>query len=170
MSNSGKIDGEMLRVEGAELDYPNLIQIPVPICSISSVLIGNKRVVAKQYKDLRKYRFGITIGYVYQENLIRKYQLNATKVLKNQTLLEMLVRDRVDVIFLPIQEAQEMILKSPNVKLKIIEGFNRNTLLYHYLHKKHLNLLPSVTQALQELKKEGKIDLENRELRSIPNS
>lgn len=167
MANTGEIDGEMLRVEGLELTHPNLIKIPVPICALESILIANERVKAKKFEDLNKYRLGITIGYVDQENLVRKYQLNATKVIKNNILIDMLLRDRVDVIFLTKREAKQIIDNSPKIQLKILEGFNRKMFLYHYLHKQHKNLVPLVTQALEELRQDGKIKLDNRILRTI---
>lgn len=167
MANSGEIDGEMLRVADTEIHHPNLIQVPVPICSIESILVANERVMATTYEDLKKYRFGITIGYVDQENLVEKYQLNATRVIKNNTLLEMLMRDRVDVIFLTKLESKYIISKSRNTKLKVLQGFEREMLLYHYLHKKHKALVPQITNALQALTKAGKVKLQNRTLRPI---
>jgi ABC-type amino acid transport substrate-binding protein len=167
MANTGDIDGEMLRIEGLELEHPNLIRIPVPICAVESVLIANERVTASKFEDFRKYRFGITIGFVDQENLVSKYQLNATKVIKNSILIDMLTRDRVDVIFLTKLDAAHMIDKSKKIKLKVLKGFNRKMFLYHYLHKKHRDLLPLITQALEELRDDGKIQLHNRVLRNV---
>ena len=49
-------------------------------------------------------------------------------------------------------------IKELNLKgIKRLEPFIARNNLYHYLHKKHKNLVPRITAVLQEMEKEGVI-------------
>ncbi|MGJ8691751.1 MAG: hypothetical protein ACSHW0_04660 [Thalassotalea sp.] len=147
-ANEGKADGEMIRVHGVEKDYPNLVKIPVPICEVDSVMIANEKVNISTYEDIKKYRLGITIGFVDHENLVKQYNIKAVKVVKNEILIKMILRDRVDVIFLTKSDAEKLIKSSKKVNLKILAGLSRQLFLYHYLHKNHQTLIPKITEQL----------------------
>ncbi|WP_158100553.1 substrate-binding periplasmic protein [Neiella marina] len=158
IANAGLADGEMLRVAGTDIQYPNLMQIPVPLCQLKSVMVANQRVKAQSFEQMRDYRLGITLGFVDHENMADKYQLNVVRVTQNDVLIDMLLKDRVDAIFLTESEAMQLISENEGNKLKILRSLDRDLMFYHYLHKKHHQLVPLITSQLRQLEHQGKID------------
>ncbi|MBD1389751.1 transporter substrate-binding domain-containing protein [Neiella sp. HB171785] len=158
IANAGKADGEMLRVAGANLQYPNLIQIPVPICQLTSVVIANGNVSATSFEQMRNYRLGITLGFVDHEHVAQQYKLNVVRVTEHDVLIDMLLKDRVDAIFLTENEAQQLIKKEEGSHLTIVRSLDRDLFLYHYLHKKHQDLVPLITEQLTQLERLGQIN------------
>ena len=164
-ANSGNVDGEMLRAIGVEKRYPNLIHVPIVLCSVESVLLANKAVTINSLADLKNYRIGITTGYVDQENIARKYNLNVMRAAKDEILQIMLLRDRVDIIFSTEQKAHTLLQKyQDNEKYNIykVKTLNRKIDLYHYIHKKHQAILPMLTEELKKLSQSGLIDTSQR--------
>lgn len=164
-ANTGNVDGEMLRAIGVEKRYPNLIRIPIVICSVESVLLANKAVKISSLADLKNYRIGITTGYVDQENIARKYNLNVMRAAKDEILQIMLLRDRVDIIFSTEQKAHTLLKKykdSEKYNIHKVKTLNRKIDLYHYIHKKHQALLSELTRELNILIKNGLIDPSDR--------
>ena len=155
----------MLRAIGVEKRYPNLIHVPIVLCSVESVLLANKAVTINSLADLKNYRIGITTGYVDQENIARKYNLNVMRAAKDEILQIMLLRDRVDIIFSTEQKAHTLLQKyQDNEKYNIykVKTLNRKIDLYHYIHKKHQAILPMLTEELKKLSQSGLIDTSQR--------
>lgn len=160
MANNGIVDGEMLRVKGIELDFPNLLRIPVPLCSVISTLVVKNEVNANNWDDLKKYRFGTVVGFPYQKKTIEKYGLTTVEVTKNDKLIELLLVDRVDAIFLSQKQSSDLIHNNAKRAFKTLKNFNREVNFYHYLHKKHIALVPLITQELRLMESAGKLDLQ----------
>ncbi|EWH09916.1 hypothetical protein DS2_10732 [Catenovulum agarivorans DS-2] len=160
-SNRGKFDGEMLRVDGVEHLFPNLIKIPVPLCAIKSVMLAGNHVSATTIEELKTYHFGIILGFIDQERYVKQHNITATKLVKYDRLFDMLELGRVDVIFLPLTQAHQWLTDEKKKHFKFLKNFNRDLYLYHYLHKKHKHLLSDVTQQLRVLEQNGQIELFN---------
>lgn len=156
-SNAGVVDGEMLRVKGVERAYPNLIPIPVTICAVELVLLANESVELSTLEEIKNYHLGITMGYVHQENFAKTHNLDVTRVAHNDLLVELLYLKRVDLIFLTRPEAEAIVNKDK--RFKVIEYHKEQIDLIHYLHKKHQNLVPLVTETLKHLESAGKLDI-----------
>ena len=152
-SNSGSIDGELIRVEGVELLHPNLIQVPVPICYVDSILLASSPINITSFIELKNYRVGITLGYIDHERITQKYNLNVTRVSKNDTLEDLLMKGRVDIIFSNSEKLETLKKLYPNFQFVPIKALDREISLYHYLHKKHQALIPLLTQELQKITK-----------------
>ena len=162
-ANNGEVDGEMLRVEGLEAEYPNLLRVPVALCAVDSTVVSNVELNATSFSDLKGIDIGITRGFVDQERLAEKFGLNTTRVVRNEDLVHMLLKGRVTAIFTTELEAKEIIKTNEDHNLYKQSALKRNMYLYHYLHKKNENLLPLITIELRRLQKLGKIELNNRE-------
>lgn len=160
MANEGHADGEMLRVKGIEASFPNLVHIPVPLCSVKSILVVNDKVKAKNYDELRKYRFGTVAGFAYQEDTIKKHKLNAIRVNQNKKLIDLMLINRVDAIFLSKQASIELLNNPQKKAFKILNEFTQSVYFYHYLHKKHYEIIPLITNELKKMELNGEIDLE----------
>lgn len=159
-ASNGNTDGEMLRVEGLDFQFPDLIRVPVALCAVESVVLAKANVKATTFDQLFHYQIGITSGFVDQERLAKQYSLNVTKVHQNEILVKALFKNRVDAIFLTIKEAQKIVNDNAG-KYKIIASLNRDVYLYHYLHNKHASLVPAITEQLQIMEQTKQINLKN---------
>jgi len=158
-SNSGEVDGEMLRMEGIETDYPNLLRVPIALCSLNFTVVANVEMNATSFSDLKGIDIGITRGYVNEERIAAKFDLNVIKVVRNEDLVNMLLKDRVKAIFTTELEAEKMSRAHEGNKFYKQDALTQNLFLYHYLHNKNEELLPLITLELRRLQKLGKIDL-----------
>ncbi|MCL6415296.1 transporter substrate-binding domain-containing protein [Aestuariirhabdus sp. Z084] len=149
--NNEDIDGEALRVKGAESFLPSLIRIPVPIAShpVAAFVTAQNRFQVDGWASLLPYKVGIVAGYVE----IDRRLLNADVVRVNdaEQLMLMLDKQRIDVAVVP-ESVGTLALKRAG--LRSIEALSppiQTTLLYHYLNKKHVALVEEVTDALRVL-------------------
>lgn len=152
-SNAGRIDGEVARIAFIEQDYPNLVRVPVTICSMAYKLYSKKSLKLESYQQLNSLRFGIRKGVLYLEKTFRRFKPKSYN--SNRQLIELLLQDRLDVITM-----SENVLRR-NTSLSELAKFRKSKLklpkvpLYHYLHKKNAALLPKITEALKELQQSG---------------
>lgn len=162
-SNNGRYDGEMLRVENINEQYANLIPVPVVLCYVRSVLLARAYVDINNYDDLKKYRFGITSGYVGLERIVEENNIPVVRATKYQTLLEMLKKERIEVTLINETTANAFLKTQPAGEFIIIDSFERSIKLYHYLHKKHEDLVPLITKELELLSDKNFIAIPNKD-------
>ena len=159
LANRGVTDGELFRgaIDGKQ--YPSLIKIPV------SVTTGRLMIFTKHadlqvhgWEGLIYYRVGshTDINEVKtHQNEFKSFQEIPSRI----QLFNMLSRDRLDVLILPFLVGMNdlKMLNLPDIKMLSTPLETNN--LYHYLHIKHRELVPKITQALQEMHDSGELDL-----------
>ena len=156
LSNSGRVDGEVVRIKGAEKNYPNLVRVKSQICSTASrVYVKDKKFKLNGWESLRPYKIGIIRGHLYAEKGTQG--MDVTTVNSNDLLFKMLDRGRVDVVIAQIPDALHAISE---LKIQGIEGLDpivKSMQLYHYLHKKNSDLLPKIEAAIDKMESDGRI-------------
>lgn len=158
MSNSGYSDAELFRKKhGIEENYPNLIRVPVCIHQDPVVAYTNiNDLEIESWESLEPYRVGYQRGFKGASmNLTTETtSLSLTSV---EQALRMLESDRLDVV-IDIQAHGDALVNELNLEgvyrvekpLMIIEA-------YHYLNIKNHDLLKPLTQALEDMEREGLI-------------
>lgn len=155
-ANDGIDDGNFARVAGLSKIYTNLIQVPEPITKFKFVAISKKdNLQITDWKSLRPYNVCIITGWkILEKNVTGTKTL--TKVRNKEILFSLLLANRVD--FIVYDKKQGMVVLN---KLQINEGvyFLEPALaekqMYPYLHKKHKDLVPRLTEAIRGLKADG---------------
>jgi hypothetical protein len=152
-SNEGRFDGELLRVERIVDDYPNLIPVPIVLAQ------GEFNLYCLLEKDCRtKNRRKITIGYsnetIMHEIICEKLSLNCHPFYSYQNIFEPLYDGKIDAFLAhDLQIEQALNDKSPilfqSTPLFVERGF-------HFLHKKHSDLIPKITEVLNAQIREGR--------------
>lgn len=156
VSNGGDVDGELMRIANAEKKYPNLIRIPTSICSMSSrVYSKNPNLNLEDWSSLKPYRIGIHRGHLYALNGTQGMQ--AIQINSNESMFKMLDADRVDVIVAHVPDATRTIGQMRLKNVYPVSPIISDVKLYHYLHKKHQDLVPQIDTALQEMEQNGRI-------------
>ncbi len=161
-SNNGLVDGELIRIEGIEKSYPNLIMIPVSVISFQGVVFSKKfNFPVKGWSSLKPYRIGIINGSKFAEAGTKGMRTNA--VTRFFQLVKMLNLGRIDVFvdsrlngLLAFQQANIknfMILEPPLVELP----------LFHYVHKKHKAIVPRITDVFEKMQEEGRFQTMRKE-------
>jgi polar amino acid transport system substrate-binding protein len=154
-SNSGEVDGEVMRIAGLEKEYPNLIMVPESIYNFDTVAFTTGLVFKIDgWESLRPYQLCILRGLKLSERGTE----GMNRMVGNSTdhVIEMLRRDRCQVAILgraswlevdrlkagPLRE-----LRPPIATLK----------LFHYVHKRHEALVPKLAETLRQMRSEGAI-------------
>lgn len=151
-ANECSIDGEGSRVAGLEQQYPNLIKIKIPIETISlSAYSKNKTINIQGWQSLKPYRIAYLRGVkVIQKNLIGFKTETVTNIKQAFMMLE---HDRVDVVIADdnqhlANDYQDIKKLTPPIYIFPV---------FHYLNKKHHDLIPELEAVLYQIRKNGTI-------------
>lgn len=152
-AEKGYVDALTIRVSSAESSFSDFIRVPVILSKGELSLYCQKDVHCDSDVLMRP---NVTIGVVSGSNASTFYMKDKAAhlyhVKSGKALAELLYRQRFKyIISIDSPDFGNYASIDPNtyskVKLTNIEA-------YHYLHKKHQDLLPKVTLALQEAIKE----------------
>jgi len=152
MSNEGSLDGEALRVEGLEQQYPNLIRIPVAVLATSVEAIAiDPSVRVSSWDDLRTYSLCIPHGIKAIELPtagMKTYAVNSV-----QQIIKMLQANHCQIgVIASATWADYEALDWAGIRSA---GRLGDFALYHYLNKRHAALVPRVTVVLEHMRAEG---------------
>lgn len=161
-ANDGITDGELNRIAGLESIYTNLVMVPVAVSGIEAVaLVHNARFTVDGWDSLRNLEIGIRKGTKFAEKGTMGMKVQV--VAQYPPLLQMLARERVQVVVgsraTLVGELQKMREAGQEDVVKgmiFLEPPIDRIKTYHYLHNRHLALLPQITKALQDtMRKRG---------------
>lgn len=161
--NSDVSDGVLFRGEvGVDL-YPDLIKIPVTI-AVGQMTLFTMGLDFEVYgwESLRPYSLCGHVGV--KEVLDNTEGMNIEFVASPETALKMLIAGRHEVVLLPLDVGLLAIKENNLVGIRILDTPLERNEQYHFIHKKHKELLPLITQALQEMEREGQIEAITQEV------
>ncbi len=156
-SNSGKTDGEVMRIIGIEDRFPNLKRVQIPICALESKAYTTQLSTdLADWQSLTDYRIGIVRGHLYASNATKG--MNVTEVDNDLTLFKMLELGRIDVA---ISITYDAIKAIHHHQIEGVTGHKPSihyAELYHYVHVSHQDLIPQLESTLFKMHKEGRIE------------
>lgn len=144
------IDAEFARARGAADALPNCIIVPVSLLKTQSVcFIKDKSIKIETLDDLKKYSVGTIRGFPVVEKAMEKY---SPKILTTtEQAMKMLNENRVQVVVV-IKALGKLTIEGLKLENISITGPPvTEHKIYHYINKRHKNLVPSLTKALSEL-------------------
>lgn len=156
-ANSGRTSGEVGRIRGLENKYSNLIMVPTSINQIEVMVFTKKINIFEINMDsLKHYTIAIRTGEKITEGLTNG--LNVTQFITTEKLFELVSNDRYDFCITNRINGL-MAINSLNLKdIKILEPPLKIEYLYHYLHKKHKDIVPKINNALLKMKNNGRVE------------
>ncbi len=160
IANEGvQVDGEVMRKAGITQQYPNLIQVPVPVFEAKMVAFTrpDRELVIENWDALKRYRVGGRRGIASIENRLKGFD-SVTWVDEQKQIYQMLKYGRIDVAVLPEMVAKTVAIRT-GVAIKILSPALEVVPLYHYLHKRHAAVVPQLTETLREMERTGSIEL-----------
>ncbi len=153
-ANTGIDDGNIARIKGIEKKYPNLIMLPEKIIDFEFVAFAkNKQLKISNWASLQTYNVAFINGWKVFEKKVTQYK-SLVRTRDSTQLFNLLKSDRVDIVLYDLWSGVWQIRQSEN-EIDYLRPPIASYPLYLYLHKKHKALLPGLTKALQNMKKDG---------------
>ncbi|WP_426415699.1 substrate-binding periplasmic protein [Aestuariirhabdus sp. LZHN29] len=155
-SSSGLTDGELYRTQGLEKRFPSLIPVNIPIfLSHWQAYTKNTPLEIHGWDSLRGVKIGIRRGIATTDKGTEG--MNTVSTNTNESLFQLLVADRVDVIVLSKINAQKEINKADYPEVTLQSPAVQIVPVYHYLHKKNAALIPPLEEALLAMTNDGEL-------------
>jgi len=155
-SNSGRTDGEVARIIGIENEYQNLVRVPIAISQLDGVAFVKKSgLVVGGWSSLKNYTIGAFSGSKFVEK--NAVGMDVVYLPGAKNLFPMLESGRIDLIVIPYLSGLKFIKKNSLLGFKALAPSLTTTKLYHYLHKKHQKILPRLTEVLEIVARENRI-------------
>ncbi len=158
-SSEGRVDGEVHRIFEIGEAYPALIRVPTPINYIEpSIFSRNHNFSITNCAALKDYTIGIVRGVKHAE--ICTGGMKHVQVFDYSTeMIEVIDAGRIDIgITAKINGlwlSKKMDMKSVNL---LSPPLSRN-MVYHYLHRKHKELVFKIDKILVEMKESGELEI-----------
>jgi polar amino acid transport system substrate-binding protein len=154
-ANRGINDGDLLRVEGIEKAYPNLVRVPVRLIDFEFVAFSKKTVPPiSGWNDFKPYSVAIIRGWkILETNVLGTAGL--TKVEDAEILFRFLESDRADIAIYERLQGYHVIHKLGLTDIHVVEPPIIIKPMFLYLHKKHRRLIPALEKALKQLIQDG---------------
>ncbi|WP_375753383.1 hypothetical protein [Vibrio sp. HN007] len=165
-SNKGETDGELFRAPGLSKNYPNLVMVNVPLRRgylYFYVKKGREFSVDNGWLSIPEgYLLGYRRGVKVAERAVKKYNLYSHDVKDYEHLLLQLEAGHVDVIYMGINVAERIMNQHEITDLVRLEPPVYISEVYHYLHKRHVDLIPRIESELHQMKEKGELDILNK--------
>ena len=154
-ANAGIDDGDLLRIDGLQKSYPNLIQVPEKVMDIEFVVFTTETSFPiKGWKSLKPYSVAIITGWkILERNIPAGTDL--IKVKNVDQLFTLLLKNRVDAIVYSRWVGLGYIKQHKIREIRILGKPLARRKMYVYLHKKHKNLVPRLAKSLRHIKANG---------------
>ncbi len=157
MSNNGQSDGELVRIAGLTVKYPNLIQIPFSHAVVEQMAFSiNDGLEVFGWKSLSPFKITFDRGFkVAERNTVG---MDVYPVSSHETAFRMVKNGRMDVAIANRFTGTRVLLKSEFDTVTMIEPPLQVSPLYHYLNERHKYLVKPVTEILEKMSRAGEID------------
>lgn len=157
-SDAGRTDSEVHRIKDVETNNDNLIRIEVPINQVEGLAITcGKSVDTSSPDSIRNHRIGIKLGTLYAERLTQGMP-NVISRPHEDKLMELLRAGRLDIVIGDRPWALSLLRQKNNSCVVINDPPLVVVPLFHYLHRKHADLVPKITRVLRQMRKTGEMD------------
>jgi polar amino acid transport system substrate-binding protein len=153
-ANDGIDDGVVGRTAGMEEKYKNLIRIPISVVTFKFVAYSlDKQIQVTGWDSFAPYSVGYIRGWrIYEKHLTKAKSF--TIVNNAEQLFRLLMNRRADLILFELYRGiwwNEHL----NANAHIIGSPVAEKEMFIYMHKKHKDLVPKITQVLEAMKQDG---------------
>lgn len=156
VADSGLTDGETVRIEGIEALYPNLVRVPEPVVSVKVKAFTTGKVFpVTGWESLRPYSICCMHGVKLYEQGTQGMSQVCTLGLEHT--IRLLREGMCDVAVLTPQAW--ILMDALNAgPFRELEPPIATYDLYHYVHRRHVELVPLLVEELRKMKREGVIE------------
>ncbi|CTQ51595.1 Bacterial extracellular solute-binding proteins, family 3 [Roseibium album] len=158
VSSSGTVDGEVLRIGAVAQSFPTLIQIDVPIKKLKLAVFRKKsELTSWTFDDLPELRVGQLAGAVRLDTFTKNYS-DVWRGHSNRELFEMLQAGNLDAIVIDYAAGKLVVRELGLTTIEVLEKTIDEEDMFHFLHEKHVTLVPEITRVLKEMESTGEIN------------
>ncbi len=156
--NDGVEDAEFVRISGLRKNYPNLRQVPEPIYVMEFSAFSNSvQFSPTDWNSLKPYDVAFVTGWkILEANIKGSHTL--TKLGSPENLFTFLDKRRTQVAVFAKWQGIDRITKLGLKDITIMEPPLATRNMYLYLNKKHEGLVPKISEALKQMKRDGTYD------------
>jgi len=148
MVNAGRLDALMVAEKEIDQIYTNLIRVPVMLARGSLVLYCNEEVICQESALHNENNIiGVVSGNSMSGNYMRQMRASTYAVKGQEHLGVMLTRGRLNYVLTVDEDRLGNLSDLDDSAYKKLEVYRSEG--YHFINKKHQQLLPELTQALQ---------------------
>ncbi|WED24616.1 transporter substrate-binding domain-containing protein [Vibrio sp. JC009] len=158
--NGGRADAEAFRVKGIEKKFHNLVMVDVPLrTDLMHLYVKRDKVFNLDgFESIPKdYTVSYRRGVLFAEYALNAQQLNTNQFTSSDQVAMHLESGRSDAVILG-HIGDELFEMLGAINVVRLEPAIHKTVLYHYVHKKHIKLLPLLTEALKQMHENGEIE------------
>jgi polar amino acid transport system substrate-binding protein len=152
--NAGIDDGELMRIEGMEKNYPNLRRVPEKIYDMDFVAFTRNPGIPSRWEGVLAQPVGFIKGWKIYE-VKTAGAASVTTVDDPDQLFRMLEMKRIDVALYERWMGLDQIRRRALPDIHVLEPPLMRREMFIYLHMKHEALVPRVAETLRALKNES---------------
>lgn len=151
-----RADGDVARIDGLELRYPNLIKIPVVILQTEGHAFSLAPLgPLNSWKDLSKFRLAFRRGLQFAE--VGTQGLKVERTTTEEQAFRMLEMKRVDVVIAGYLDGWQTARILSLTKVQSIPLPMEKISLFHYLHEDRQDVVAGITGILKKMEAEGEL-------------
>ena len=154
-ANNGITDGDFFRVSDIGLLYPNLLIVPEPLYEMEFVAFSKMKelTLPNSWESLSEFNAGYVIGWkIIEENIGDTHGHSA--VGSQEVLFKLLDANRIDVAVYSRYFGRQLISKFALKNIYMAPQSLAVKPMYLFMHKRHEELIPRLTEILKEMKAE----------------
>lgn len=153
LADSGQTSGDLIRIGGLSATYANLIQVPEPVVMFDSIAFTSGLTFpVRGWESLRPYHLCVMRGNKLAE--INTEGMNREIVGTIEGMARMVIAGHCEVAIL----GRQVWLEIDRYGIKPLISLDQpiqSVPLYHYVHRRHADLVPRLAKALKELNADG---------------
>ena len=156
-SNHGETDAELVRIEAVGRKYPNLVQVPEALFDVRGMAFSwNNTMRFQSAQDLWGRRVGIVKGIQWAAKIAEGQSPKLTENVHH--LFELLANRQIDIALEAQLTGQPELKHFPNRGLVMLLETPIQFPVFHFLNKKHHNLIAPLAEEIRNMKERGEIN------------
>jgi ABC-type amino acid transport substrate-binding protein len=140
-----------------EEKFTSLRRVPTPIFWFEATVFSKKNFRVEGWESLHGLHIGIMRGMVFSERGVKNFP-RVTVVDKPIHLFKMLDSERIDVAIFSDLNGLALIKEHKFTSIHALKPGLERIFAYHFVHKKHENLVPKLDSVFQNMKNSGQMD------------
>jgi len=159
-SNSGHLDGEIVRINGLDESYENLIKVPTSyISAVHFVYAIDPHIEVNGYESLTSKSIAFRRGLkVVEKNTVGFKRAQVSSSDQAFFMLERRKEGRVDIVIEEELTSLSIIKENKLENIKQLYPAISEDKHFHYLNKKHQHLVPEIDRVLKAMLLDGTIE------------